>query len=247
MAKKLGIVAVILVFGLLAACGNSEKNNDDATDEIKELHADLHVPEHTGKGEKVTFKTDVTYGDEKVKAADEVKYQIWVDGDKDSTSEMIDAKNNKDGSYSIEKTFDKDAVYSVQVHVTAKDQHTMPLKQIAIGNAKAENAKGGHESHEHEHVKGFSMHFKQPEKWTAGEKSTMKVHVQLNDKPLKDANVRFEIWKNESDKHEFIDAVQKDNVYTADHTFDSKGKYQIKIHVENDKLHEHEVHEIEVE
>ncbi|MDY0393379.1 FixH family protein [Virgibacillus halophilus] len=215
--KKNGLFVMhtLFVLMLLSACGasNSEKANGEI-DQLDVLKASLHVPDHADKGEKIKLKTNVTYGDEKVTDADEVKYEVWVDGDKEKTSHMIEAKNNKDGSYSIETTFDKDAVYSVQVHVDAKTQHTMPMQQITIGKVKEKKKHTAANNHHHEKMdsgqgNGVSIHFMAPDKPKAGKDANLMVHINLNKQPLQDAKVRLEIWKGKSSNHEFIDAEQK--------------------------------------
>ena len=53
-------------------------------------------------------------------------------------SEMIKATHEKDGVYSIRKTFKEAGIYYVQTHVTARDMHVMPKKQFLVGNISKE-------------------------------------------------------------------------------------------------------------
>lgn len=48
---------------------------------------------------------------------------------KKEESSLIEAKNNNDGTYDAETTFEHDGVFTVQVHVTARGLHTMPKKR----------------------------------------------------------------------------------------------------------------------
>ncbi|KUP09175.1 hypothetical protein Q73_03635 [Bacillus coahuilensis m2-6] len=123
---------------LLAACGEDTSNGDKHENMDMEpvaIAADLSVPEKAEVGEAVTIDTHVTQGDASIEDADEVKYEIWMDGMKDS-SEMLEAAVGEDGHYTLEKTFDQDGVYYVQVHVTAEGMHTMPKSPIAVGDAE---------------------------------------------------------------------------------------------------------------
>ena len=58
--------------------------------------------------------------------------------------------------------------------------------------------------------------------------------------------VRYEIWSDLSENHEWVDAEEINaGEYEADYTFKEASTYHVQIHVEDDKdLHEHEEHEI---
>lgn len=251
MKKRLWPVVIgIFVLGL-AACGKGASEDSD-NDIPKPIDVVLEVQETAEIGETVPFKATVTQGEEKVADADEVEFEIWEEGKKED-SEMIEAKNNKDGTYEAEKSFDADGVYTVQVHVTARGLHTMPKKSITVGEGAASEGEDGHHHGEdgeegHHHSEGFSMHFMKPENPAAGKQTELIVHLQNEDHPMENARVRFEIWNEGSDKHEFVDAKESEQgEYAAHYDFKKAGAYKIQIHVEDDQgLHEHEEHEIEV-
>ncbi|ALX50357.1 FixH family protein [Lentibacillus amyloliquefaciens] len=136
--RKITIIFLIVLTGFLAACGQSgdtDNNTSAEPDTSVPIEADLEVAEQAEKDEKVTFTVTVTQDGEAVSDASEVEFEIWEDGNKEE-SEMIEADNAGDGAYTVEKTFDTDAVYHVQSHVTARTMHTMPVKKIAIGSAE---------------------------------------------------------------------------------------------------------------
>lgn len=248
MKKRLWPLVIGLFVLALAACGNT--GTEDSEDDIpKPLDVELEVQETADIGETVPFKATVTQGDEKIKDADEVEFEIWEEGKKED-SEMIKAKNNKDGTYEAEKSFDADGVYIVQVHVTARAMHSMPKKSVTVGEGAAEEEDGHHHGdHGHHHqTEGFSMHFMEPKNVKAGKKAELMAHLELKNKPMEAARVRFEIWTDGSDKHEFVDAKEsKPGEYTGHYDFKKPGIYKIQVHIENDEgLHEHEEHEIEV-
>ncbi|RST72229.1 hypothetical protein D4T97_016420 [Siminovitchia acidinfaciens] len=260
MKFKLWPIVIGMLVLILAACGKA--GNEESEDDIpKPLDVELELQETADVNEAVPFKAIVTQGDEKIKDADEVEFEVWEEGKKED-SEMIEAKNNNDGTYEAEKSFDTDGVYTVQVHVTARGLHTMPKKTVSVGEGAPAEEEGDHhhgehgehehhdgDDHGHHHTEGFSMHFMEPKKVEAGKKTELMVHLELENQPMEAARVRFEIWNYDiSDKHEFVDAKEsKPGEYTSAFTFKDAGKYNIQIHVEDDKdLHEHEEHEIEV-
>jgi len=252
MHKRLSVVVIGMIALFLAACGNTGGN--EPSDEIpEELVVNLEVQETADVNEAVPFKATVTQGDEKIKDADEVEFEVWKE-DKKEDSEMIEAENNKDGTYEAKKSFEHDGEYIVQVHVTARGLHTMPKKSVTVGEGKQEEH-DDHEGHEgdehgdHAHSEGFSMHVMKPDSITAGKEATFTVHLENKEKPLEKAQVRYEIWNDDiSDKHEWVDAKEvKPGEYTGTHSFENTGVYKIQVHVENDEgLHEHEEHEVGV-
>ncbi|MCR2823850.1 FixH family protein [Lederbergia panacisoli] len=251
MKKTLWTISVSMLVLLLAAC-NSGTNNSSEDDIPKIIEVSLEVQETADVNEEVPFKATVIQGDEKVSDADEVVFEVWEEGEKDD-SEMIDSVNNKDGTYEAKKAFDRDGLFTVQVHVTARGLHTMPKKSVTVGEgAKEEQAHEdhGHGDHEHgNHSEDFSMHFMKPDSIDRGKDTEFVVHLQDHDQPLEKARVRYEIWNDDiSDKHEWVDASEtKAGEYSGKHVFNETGVYSIKIHVQNDEgLHEHEEYELEV-
>lgn len=149
MKKRLLFILAGLVLVVFAACSSDTQEtetNDQTEENVEEeliaLDAKLEIPETADTGETVTFTTTVLYGNDLVTDADQVQYEIWENGKKDD-SEMIDAENNEDGTYTLVHTFEHDADYTVQVHVDAVGQHTMPKKEIVVG--------GGSDSEEKNH------------------------------------------------------------------------------------------------
>ncbi|MCP3761615.1 FixH family protein [Domibacillus sp. A3M-37] len=131
MKKQMVWFMMILVF-MLAACTPKEEQAENQPP--VPIEAALSLPEKADLNEEVTISTVVTQDGEPVDDADEVKYEIWKEGLKED-SEMLDAVSEGDGFYTVEKMFNEEAAYYVQVHVTARNMHTMPKSAIAIGNA----------------------------------------------------------------------------------------------------------------
>lgn len=245
MKRTIGSILLGIALISLAACGNDAKSQDDEVPAILEVQLD--VAEHVEVDEKTNLKAVVTQGDEEVADADEVQFEIWEEGKKEE-SRMIDAVNNQDGTYEAETTFDHDGNFTVQVHVTARGMHNMPKQTVTVGEGAAEESHDHGEQEHGEHAEGFSMHFMEPENVKKGDETELIVHIQNKEEPLKDARVRYEIWKEDAENHEWLDAEEgAAGEYSSLFTFEETGDYHIIIHVQDDKdLHEHEEHQIAV-
>ncbi|MGM0974762.1 MAG: FixH family protein [Bacillota bacterium] len=218
MRRKFGMLLFALVLGILSACSNGTENEkEQVSEEPKPIEVEFIVPEKANVGEKLILKAIVTYGEEKVKNADEVKFEYWEKGNKEGST-MIEANNNGDGTYTAEVIFEHDGVYEMYAHTTAKGMHTMPKKQITIGEgantAHEEDHEEGHqdqaEGHEHgNHAEGFGMHFMKPEGIRLNQQINLTVHLQLDNEPLKNANVRYEIFnESNSEKHDWVETKE---------------------------------------
>ncbi|MFS0574747.1 FixH family protein [Sporosarcina sp. 179-K 3D1 HS] len=236
---------------ILAACGkNEEPEVSTEPEEILPLEVALTVTEQVEVGETVKMEALVTQGDEKVEDADKVVFEVWEEGKKED-SVMMDSMNAKEGLYTAETTFDHDGLFHIQVHVDARGMHTMPKKEVTVGD-------GGHHgdahddqegNHGHGHSNGFSMHFTKPEAVNVNEGQNLMVHLQMDNAPLEQARVRYEIWNGSNEnKKEWVEAEEsKAGEYVATHTFAEPGTFHVQIHVENeDGLHEHEDYKFEV-
>lgn len=248
MKKSIWLLMCLFVFVVLSAC-NEKKVEEMEMPEILEVK--LEVMESADVDEQVTMKAIVTQGEDKVSDAKEVEFEVWQ-GDKKSESKSIAAKNNQDGTYEAETAFEQDGVYSVQVHVTARGLHAMPKKEVTVGTgeaAESDHEDGAQEHGDQGHADGFSMHFMKPESVQIEQEVDLTVHLQNEGASLEKARVRYEVWNDEiSEKHDWLDTKEVNpGEYTVKHTFAESGTYKIQVHVTNDDgLHEHEEHEIEV-
>lgn len=253
MKRKSLMFVVGLVLATMAACSNDKPQAVVVDETPQPIIVDLTVTEKVEVGGTVNMAAVVTHGDEKVADADEVLFEFWEEGKK-ADSVKIESVNEKDGSYTAETTFDHDGLFHVQVHVTARGLHTMPMKEVIVGGGAQsveEHSEEGHHGESHAgHAEGFSMHFVEPENVKSDEKFGLVVHLQIDGKPLEKARVRYEIWNEANpDKHDWITAIEPEaGEYAYTHAFAEAGTYSVQIHVEDDKdLHEHEVYTIVVE
>ncbi|MEH7238909.1 FixH family protein [Bacillus sp. JJ1562] len=232
---------------ILAACNNETETKNSNTEELIPIAVDVKIdPEKINPGEEVTLHAFVTQGEESVEDADEVQFEIVQKGSEDS--EFLDGKHTSDGEYTAAKTFDADGVYFVTAHVTARSMHTMPKVEVVIGNPEGNEVPTDKETEnsddhagEHHHGSGnVSIDFPLEAEYAKGKASTLQVSFEESGSPLTEARVRFEVWKDGAEKHEFIDANEvKDGVYQSDYTFADVGSYNIQVHLEKGEIHEH--------
>ncbi|MBM7703832.1 FixH family protein [Metabacillus iocasae] len=248
MKKAVFLLALSLTF--LGACGQGNSTNDPvAEEEPKMLEVDLTGPEKVNLDEEVTFKATVTHGDEKVDDADDVQFEVW-ESEKKEESEMIDAKHEGEGVYSITKAFSEEGMYTIQSHVTARKSHNMPKMNVVVGNVKAVEHSPVDEQHaqESDHHQGAAISLN-PTSAIKEEETTLSVTVEVNEQPLKQADVRFEIWKEGATKHDWVNTTEQEDTptYDAPYIFTEAGTYHVQVHVENDQgLHEHTTINIDV-
>ena len=136
MRKFSLILLAIITLLIVAACGDNDNSADDPADELLALEVDFIVPESVELGETVELKALVTYGDD-IETDAVVKFEVWEAEDVDrENSVMIEAENNGDGSYTAEYTFEEETVYEMYAHTDAQNLHTMPKKEVKVGNAE---------------------------------------------------------------------------------------------------------------
>ncbi len=131
MIKKISILGSILIVLIMSACGENEEKKSTSTNDVPEiLEVDLTVPNAAEVGEEVIFTAIVSQGEDLVEDANEVMFEVM--NITSGTKEMIEASLNEDKHYSISYTFETNGTYDITSHVTARDMHTMPMKQITV-------------------------------------------------------------------------------------------------------------------
>jgi hypothetical protein len=240
MKKIYMFLAFILMLFLFTACSQEKQEEKPAMLEVK-----IEAPDHIELNKKTTLACIVTYGGEKVDDADEVKFEIWKHGSEQH--DMLKAKNEGNGKYSVTKTFTEPGTYSVVSHVTARNMHNMPKKDIVVGTASAQPQNHAEEHHGDEHHHADVMMMLPEKQFSVNKEAHLTVHITHDGQPLTKATVHFEIWKGDG-KHEFIKASEKQaGQYEAVTSFQEKGTYSVRIHVKTEHLHEHQVEQITVQ
>ena len=245
LLRKLSILLFSLLTILVLAACNSKIDKNQGSDEddivIEPVLVDLKLPETADPGEEIVMTARVTQGEEVVSDASEVVFELRNDvtGEK----EMIDAVWDGTEFYTLRHTFQDAGIFSVTSHVTARNMHTMPTKKIVVGTIDEEATTDGHHHHH-----GAEISFDSGNA-VAGEPTVLKSEVVVNGEKLTEGRIRFELWVDGSEKHDWLYAEETEaGVYEATHEFTEKGSYFVQVHVEKGKdLHEHTTIEFTVE
>ena len=128
-------------------------------------------------------------------------------------------------------------------------EQTNPENQAEQHNQE-ESAEHSHDAgEEHHHDSNLQIEFHTHNAIKVNEKANLSAHIQNEKVPLTEANVRFEIWKDNDQAHDYVDATEEgDGAYTATNTFLTTGTYHVKVHVEKeqDQIHDHMETTVEV-
>jgi hypothetical protein len=255
--KKLITLLTSLII-ILSACAQEEKQQDDAVPQLLEVA--IKTEDSIQVNQETVIEAVVTQGENKVTNADEVKFEISKAGD--DQPEMMQGKHQKDGVYSIQKTFKNEGQYYIVAHVTANRMHSMPRKEILVGDANhindqevtdiaTENEQSTHHNdhsdHSHDHASKLEYEFDNHVPYKVNEETDLTVYLKNNDLPLEGAKVRFEIWKDNQHQHDYFDATEVSAAkYALPYTFTSTGLYNLKIHVEKGDIHDHTTVSVEI-
>ncbi|WP_215144264.1 FixH family protein [Exiguobacterium qingdaonense] len=242
---RFGVVFGLIGLFVLGACG-TEKDEESAAlpQSMEPVEAELTVAETAEKGETVPLSVRVTQDGQPVDDADEIKFEVWKNDTKED-SDMINAKLIKDGTYEAEMTFSEEAVYTVQVHVTARAMHTMPTTEVTVGNPETTSEAKADSDHHHHHGADITLDLKEA---TTGEDKPIMVHVMMEDEMLSGAEVQLEIFQDGAEKHEWVKLEEADaGMYKGAHTFTESGAYNVQVHVtKGHDIHEHVMETVNV-
>ncbi|MCT2537294.1 FixH family protein [Aquibacillus koreensis] len=259
-------IPIMIIVGLLVGCGQEDTNNSEENEQLEAiLEVDLQAPETLEVAEQTTIDAVVTQGGEVVDDADEVEFEIWMEGEKES-SIMLSGNHQGEGVYRITTSFTDAGIYHVQSHVTARSMHTMPVVQITVGDVsteveeESEEPAETEESHEHHddesehshdtahdddhHHGGVTMNLDSEDTFHAGEESALSVVVTNNEEALSDAKVSLEIKHTTESDDQWIDLDEGEaGTYNGTATLAHAGTYNVTIHVEKGEIHDHkEIH-----
>jgi uncharacterized protein YdhG (YjbR/CyaY superfamily) len=235
--KKIYLCTAMLF--LLAGCQEVEKPEDKEVSSVipESIDATIAIKGNLVAGKEIIIETTVKEGSKLVNEAAEVLFEVRKSGQ--DKREMLEAKNTGSGTYQVMHTFSDQGKYYVIAHVTAKGLHVMPEKEIVIKGIEGEGT-AVHPSTD------ISIEF-QSNPVKAGSSSSFEATVQWDGKPLKDADVNFEVWKEGSNESHFTKAKEEAlGTYQNKVSFDEPGTYKVQVHVEKDEVHEHQLQTIQV-
>ncbi|MBM4765058.1 FixH family protein [Bacillus sp. B15-48] len=149
--RKIVLLLMFLVMGIMVACGNDGQSSQQDIELPALLEVDLRLPEEKLEpGVEVLLEAYVSQGGEAVEDANYVRFETLKQGDEQSV--QIDGEHQGDGIYTANMEFADEGVYSITAHVTARDMHNMPTKELVIGDpvqTDDEQAESDHEDEEH--------------------------------------------------------------------------------------------------
>ncbi|WP_055735211.1 MULTISPECIES: FixH family protein [Bacillaceae] len=123
---------------LLVGCGDESGEEQHAGNLLEIVQADIQAPETVEVGEEMDLSVLLTQGSETVEDAFEVVFEIWKDGERND-GVLLEAEHEAEGAYDVVYTFEEDAIYLVQTHVSARDMHVMPKKMVVSGEVAEED------------------------------------------------------------------------------------------------------------
>lgn len=241
LMKQFFLIGSILGAILLSACGVTEEPIKTTSDEVPEMvDVDLTVPQTAIVDEEITFTAAVTQGQEIVEDAHEVMFEVknTTSGDK----EMIEASLNDDKHYAINYSFETAGTYDITSHVTARELHVMPTKQIIVTDDDEdfeanETPATGDTNYDDQSA---TIEFTEGTT-TVGKATLLATNVSLSGTPLEGARVQYDISREGDDHHAWLEASELEaGIYQTEFIFTELGAHEIEIHVtKGDDLHDH--------
>lgn len=134
MKRSLHLLGVALASLLLiAGCSSPPSEPSEVADLVQVMI--ITSPETIQLGQPIQIEAHVTQGSKPVEDAQEVEFEIWKQGN--DKHEKIKVAHERGGIYPIHRTFSEEGIYYVIAHVTARDMHVMPKKELVVGTVKS--------------------------------------------------------------------------------------------------------------
>lgn len=122
---KFGTYLLAILFFLVGCNNNVETQINDEVPEIIEVTVET-IPDELKVNEEVIIQAKITQGEDIVKDADEMQFEIWKEGQSDQEHVKVEGElDKKEGEYYIKKTFTEPGLYFVIAHVTARGMHNI--------------------------------------------------------------------------------------------------------------------------
>lgn len=139
--SKIIFLPFILVF-LLTACSFNSLN-EEAVDYFKKetpLQVNLIVPQPITLNETQSLKAILMQNGEAVAGLNDVQFILWKK-DSPGNKQAMNASNDGNGEYSVEKIFTEQGIFYVKVVATSNGSAIMPTKQFIVGELSEEELK----------------------------------------------------------------------------------------------------------
>ncbi|MEK3735411.1 MULTISPECIES: FixH family protein [Paenibacillus] len=130
--KKMALFAAMVLMAVaLSACSDGDAKGVDDEMMLEPILVDLTLsPDTIQVGETVAIQAKVTHGGAPVEDADKVEFEFAMQGG--GLQVTVPVQHAGDGVYQMDKSFDRPGTYRVISHVTARGQHSMPLKELTV-------------------------------------------------------------------------------------------------------------------
>lgn len=139
--KKLLTLTLLAASLALSACSQTANTSGGTKQEsAEELTVTIMAPEKVPLNQETVLKVEVKQGQEPVKDAGDIQFEIWNVKNVDTAVNVVAAYEDK-GVYSVKNTFKEDGIYFVRTHVIARNQHIMPKQRIIAGSVSDEEIK----------------------------------------------------------------------------------------------------------
>lgn len=223
---------------LLSACSEEQSNQP--------LTGEMIFPEMIEANKQAKIEAVIRYGNEYVNNADKAYFKIRESEESGNIEEVNSKSGVKPGHFYINKNFESKGTYFVTFYINSGEKIYEETRKINVhDHSDEENAAVSNLGDENsESQSEVDMHFMKQQN---SEETTLIVHLTNNKEELKDANVRFEIWKQDADeneKHNYLDAKEgSSGEYIATTKLDSQN-YIVRIHVEKEDIHTHKDEEL---
>ncbi|WP_054955797.1 FixH family protein [Paenibacillus dakarensis] len=130
--NRYALISVMILMAIsLAACRDSKASGGDELVMVDPILVELTLNAETvAAGENVLIQAKVTQAGMPVEDADKVEFEIVREGG--GSPEKVPIQHLGDGSYELNKVFNEPGNYRIISHVTARGQHSMPLKELKV-------------------------------------------------------------------------------------------------------------------
>lgn len=129
---KKWLLNLLVVLVLLVGCNTEVDTNEAGSVMPQPVEVTILTEETLPVAKKVVLAAQVKQGDEFVEDVEEVKFEVWESGKRED-GVMLDGVLTRDGTYEVDFTFDRDGVYYMFAHTTARGMHVMPKKELIVG------------------------------------------------------------------------------------------------------------------
>ncbi|MBO2536836.1 FixH family protein [Rummeliibacillus suwonensis] len=251
--KKIVVLLIALATSTaLVACNNHNDHSANGTKkETQPVKATLIAPEEAKIGDKIELKITLTQNSKTITSAKDVAFEI-KNNDTD-TDQMITARL-KNHSYVASYEVKNIGKYKITAHVSTKSgEHIMPNTAMTVADSSTNSEHAERKDHkatteaateEHEHHHDVTITYNHQRTATKDKEMTFNVSLKYDGKALSSANIRYQVLPQFDGGHPTWITLKEASkgTYEGKHTFTHAGKYQLKLHVENNEgLHAHEV------